>query len=407
MIEIVRLALKLTSIVLAGIGRLVSSADRNSVVILAPAPQGSRGDAAVLDALIGELSSCSDLPITVLSYRHDEKYIQLAERYGISVQPLAALARRPWIFIDLLSSTKFFRFTAADVIDGVYGEFNALLRIAITETFARAGAESAIISFSLSGKSMPVCLRALRRLPEAVGLVPRDLVSRKRLEEAIGHPATQGADAAFLLRSDATGVHSEVLDWIERQKQAGQQLVGLGFNALLYSPSKPEVIKSLSKLTELLTYSEENRAVIFIPHDFRNETSDYLLSKTIFENLTPAAENRVMLLDHPYGPQQLKFVVSHMDAIISARMHLAIAGLSQAIPAFGLRYQGKFEGLYQHLNLLDLFETLTVDADLAIKSPEFTFELIRAFLSQLDDVSSRVKKQVPKVKSLALENIFS
>ncbi len=406
MIEIIRLILKLSSIVLGGIGRFASSADRHSVVILAPGPQGSRGDAAVLDALIGEISSCSELPITLLAYHLEEKYIQLVERYGISVQPLAALALRPWIFIKLLGSAKVFRFIATDVVDGVYGAFNALLRIAITETFARAGAKSAIVGFSLSGKSMQVCLRALRRLPEAVGLVPRDLVSRKRLEEAIGHPAIQGADAAFLLRSDATGVHSEVLDWIERQKQAGRQLVGLGFNALLYSPSKPEVIKSLSKLTELLTYSEENRAVIFIPHDFRNETSDYLLSKTIFENLTPAAENRVMLLDHPYGPQQLKFVVSRMDAIISARMHLAIAGLSQAIPAFGLRYQGKFEGLYQHLNLLDLFETLTVDADVAIKSPELTFELMNVFFLQLDEVSQRVKGQIPKVKSLARENIF-
>jgi polysaccharide pyruvyl transferase WcaK-like protein len=406
MIEIIRLLLKLASIVLGGIGRLVSFSDRNSVVILAPGPQGSRGDAAVLDALICELSSRTDLLITVLSYYHDEKYSQLVERYGVTVRPLATLARRPWTFFDMLGSTRFFQFTATDVVDGVYGEFNALLRIAIAKTFSRAGAESAIINFSLSGKSRPVCLRALRDLTDTVRLVPRDQVSLIRLEKAIGRPAKQGADLAFLLRADATGIETEVLDWIEQQDQADRQLVGLGFNALLYSLGNPEVVQSLTKLTELLIAAEENRSVLFIPHDFRKKTSDYLLSKRIFENLTATGGSRLMLLHHPYDAQQLKYIVSRMDAVISARMHLAIAGLSQAVPAFGLRYHGKFEGLYQHLNLLDIYDTVTVDADDAVKSPEETFDLINSFFLQLDEIAHRVKEQIPKVRSLARENIF-
>lgn len=54
-----------------------------------------------------------------------------------------------------------------------------------------------------------------------------------------------------------------------------------------------------------------------------------------------------------------------LDAVVTGRMHLAIACLGQSVPAACISYQDKVEGLYQLLGL----EGLAIDAQF-VHSPD-------------------------------------
>jgi polysaccharide pyruvyl transferase WcaK-like protein len=47
----------------------------------------------------------------------------------------------------------------------------------------------------------------------------------------------------------------------------------------------------------------------------------------------------------------MKYVAGEMDAVLTGRMHLAIAALGCGVPVACITYQGKFEGLFEHFDL--------------------------------------------------------
>jgi polysaccharide pyruvyl transferase WcaK-like protein len=64
-----------------------------------------------------------------------------------------------------------------------------------------------------------------------------------------------------------------------------------------------------------------------------------------------------MLLPLPALASQVKSVVAELDLVVSGRMHLVIAALGAGVPAAGIPYQNKFEGLFRHFGLDDVIVT--------------------------------------------------
>lgn len=83
-------------------------------------------------------------------------------------------------------------------------------------------------------------------------------------------------------------------------------------------------------------------------------------------------------------------------------MHLAIAAMSQGVPAFGLAYKDKFEGLMQHFSLTDNLipreETLL---------PDSLFKFLTHAIDQHANARTKVCSRLPEVNERALANLNS
>lgn len=391
---------RVASIVFGATSRALP-ARRRRTVILATSPEGSRGDSAMLDTLLHYLARGDAEPVIILSYKSNERHAEIVERYGVELVPLQLLIVRPWFFVYLLARTRTFRFIGADVIDGAYGTRNALLRLAVSEAFARAGADAAIISCSYSTKPDPDCAAMLRSAPKNLAIVARDPVSRGRIENLRTASVVQGADLTFLMEPSAGSVRADDLDRITAARRDGKRVVAFGVNALLYNPANAGHVGALAELIGEIASSGVE--VVLVPHDDRGATSDVVLAARVLDALRSDVRARVFALSELYAPRELKFIASQMDAIVSARMHFAIAGLSQGIPAFGLRYQGKFEGLY---SLLDLdLQTCLQDATDVINGGVGSAQKVLTFLATADEMRVRMLKAIESAKALAMRNI--
>src|SRR5690606_31433485 len=113
-------------------------------------------------------------------------------------------------------------------------------------------------------------------------------------------------------------------------------------------------------------------------------------------------QNQVLLAEGPFDAWDAKRVVSSVDLLITGRMHLAIAAMSQGVPAFGLAYKDKFEGLMQHFSLTDNLipreETLL---------PDSLFKFLTHAIDQHANARTKVCSRLPEVNERALANLNS
>ena len=369
-------------------------------VVLAPSLEGSGGDQAMLDVLLRRIRREWDAEVVLLSYHGWERYDAFRQRYGIRVEYLSSFILRPFRFGALMKRTAFFTFVGADIVDGGYGALKALLRLAVVRCFAAAGAKSAIISFSFSGEPARAMVSALRAMPEKIRLCVRDPVSADRVESIVGRPVVRSADLAFLLAPDRTGTDAEKT-WIEAQKATGRVVVGVCVNALFV---KDHAADAYSVLVDKLLAENESLAVLIIPHDFRKNSEDLNAAKSLFDSIDTRFGERIFILDHYKSAGQLKTVAGLTDTIVSGRMHFAIAGLGQGVPAFCIRYQGKFEGIFALFGLADYVGRMSVDVSDVTADPGRTAILVSRFLDTRAQTRAELLKKLPDIRALSENN---
>lgn len=113
------------------------------------------------------------------------------------------------------------------------------------------------------------------------------------------------------------------------------------------------------------------------------------------------SEQRCRALLQPYRANELKFFAGEMDAIITGRMHLAIAALGCGVPVGCVTYQGKFEGLFDHFLLKPPVlapDNVTVDS---------LHELITTVIDQNQYLADKIADRLPVVTALSRRNIVA
>ena len=100
-----------------------------------------------------------------------------------------------------------------------------------------------------------------------------------------------------------------------------------------------------------------------------------------------------------YRASQLKGLCGLFDALISSRMHLAIAALGREVPVMAATYQGKFEGLFLHFGLPEDF----LMSPESFCSDKFQ-EVFDKFYDNLPILHQTIKRELHKVISLSLRN---
>jgi len=110
-----------------------------------------------------------------------------------------------------------------------------------------------------------------------------------------------------------------------------------------------------------------------------------------------AAHTRI--LTETASAAELKALAGAVDLVVSGRMHLAIGALGMGVPAGGVVYQGKFEGLYQHFDLSGL--CLAPDA---LASGGRLAPFLAELSDRRADLGHAIAARLAEVQALALHN---
>jgi len=300
-----------------------------------------------------------------------------------------------------------FYILGADVMDGAYSEVRTLDRLIWASLAATAGLQTAIVNFSFNERPAEKVVQAFRNLPSRVRLIARDPKSRTRLQEHLGRPVGFSADVAFLLKEDpAARVVANARSFVNQQKKESRVLVGVNVNPQVLG-RKPDdsAVKRLvnvyaDTLARLFRLDTGRCSFIFLPHDFRGAPSDLSLSDDVLGLLPDDVKQHCLLPGTPYRAAEVKAICGGLDVILSGRMHVAILGLSQAVPVVSVTYQGKFEGLYEHFRL----PGLTISPD-EVLQPGSLYALLGQVIDRRGALRLQIEGRLPSVRRLAENNI--
>lgn len=289
----------------------------------------------------------------------------------------------------------------ADVTDGVYGWPTAAKLLAYYDLFARLGRRVRYLGFSWSQRPDRMLKRVMRRLAPGLPLPVRDPVSGDRLAAFTRHrPIALVADAAFCLLPRLSARTSRHGDWVAAQKAAGRRVIAVNVHNMFNdAETKSEAWETaLASVLNAVLSARTQVQLLLLPHDNRPGRSDLALLSRLAERIDGT---RAHLVDEVMEADEIKAVVGRCDGLVSGRMHAAIAALGSGVPAFGLVYQGKFEGLWRHFGLSD--ETLMMPGRF-LSDPTSATEAVCRFVDGLPSLRERVARAWPDVRRLAEAN---
>lgn len=96
--------------------------------------------------------------------------------------------------------------------------------------------------------------------------------------------------------------------------------------------------------------------VLLIPHTFANPgsvESDLAACLKVRDALPASLRQRISSVASPYDQNEIKGIIGLCDFFVGSRMHACIAALSQGIPAIGVAYSKKFEGVFETVGAQD------------------------------------------------------
>ena len=288
----------------------------------------------------------------------------------------------------------------ADVMDGYYSPNSSIAFFALADIMAYNGIPTSLLGFSFNANPHPKVLKALQKMEHNFTYNLRDPESLKRFERSTGKKGELVADVAFLLEPDKnTSQYSDIASW---KRTAGNPLLIVNLHPMLIKHAKQEQILNMIEtlhfvLEQILEKTKWN--ILLLPHDDRRNVNDNICLTPLYEGLQKWG-NRIRHLPDVLDAAKLKGIVSLADALVTSRMHLGIAGLSQAIPTMGVSYQDKFQGMIEHFGL---------DKDFILPLPltENRHDIessVKWLLDNKDGIHLKLLDALPNVIRLAKKN---
>lgn len=191
-------------------------------------------------------------------------------------------------------------------------------------------------------------------------------------------------------------------------KKREKPLVGLNVSGLLciggYNRNNMFALKIDYKelVRSLICYliEEKKTVVILVPHVFGTiAESDTAAISLIFNELTGRYGKDLFAVNGDHDQHEIKYIIGQCDFFIGSRMHACIAALSQCIPAVGIAYSRKFEGVMRSLDVGELV------ADPRLYSTEAMLALIGKSIDSRDIWARRLREKMPEVKN-TVYNLF-
>lgn len=287
----------------------------------------------------------------------------------------------------------------ADCMDGHYSVLTSLTLLVTADLCARR-VPTRLTGFSFNGNPsgiLPFCFRLVTR---SLPFYLRDPVSLQRFTDKTGCRAEQVADVAFLMCPIETAKTRLIAQWISRERERGQRVLGFNVHAHLFADDPGKRPAALAEIgRQVCVFMENNPTIscLLVPHDFRSG-GDWACLEPVAEQLRHLGD-RVSLIRDTLSAPELKAVCGELDAVFASRMHLAIAALGMGKPVAGFGYQGKFAGLFQHFGYPRHWLSDVAQADRLA-------EVLEAFAAAWPHLTRHVSERLSAVLSLAKKNLF-
>ena len=291
----------------------------------------------------------------------------------------------------------------ADCMDGHWSSYLSIILLASADIAARMGISTCLTAFSWNEHPCLEVVKAFKNVTPKLPILVRDPMSYERFVQDVclkkGHAAALVADIAFNLKPRITPLVQTELDWMAEQRAAGHFVLGFNLHAMLVNKARlPSLIEATIMQLRDFMAAHPQVALALVPHDYR-EGGDAEVLKQIAEALASEGA-RVRLVTPIFSAEELKALTGGLDALFTSRMHLGIAALGMGRPVAAFAYQGKFAGLFRHV---DLPEEL-------ILSPENADGLAKTLGALVRDVAAltqTVAKALPATMDLAKKNLLS
>lgn len=331
------------------IGRHVSKKDK-CVLLSSHIPIQNLGDQALVIGSLNGLSRFKE--VTLIRTGSDSckemiKKIDLLQSNIVVEDELYLAFATNRAFIErlklylLIARHKACYAIGADVLDGVYNEDEIELLFEHINYISMMNVKVTIVGSSFSRNISRKSIDGLKKLHECVKVNARDIYSLERIKPYCKTELT--ADAAFLMEP-AGSYKSYQSGEIKHSNENGNKLT-LGIcikdNDFSSASDENDFINLMIELSKKYSLT-----LVSLPH----HQKDYLKVNSIFDKLL---EERVALVKPVSLPaaSEIKRKCKECDLVITGRMHVAIASLSQIVPVICYSYGDKFAGLLEHFNL--------------------------------------------------------
>lgn len=384
-----------------------ASKESCAVLVFPPSYPGSLGDEAMMTALVLGLKSKGVKSFGIISHGLAPEWTHVAEDstpeiLGSSFRSFRSRVR----LVNAAARYEKMYLIGADVLDGYYSERRTITRLHFVSLVAKMGVKSNIVSVSINDHPTTKSVEAWRSLPENVRICAREPLSQKRLAFCISKPVQLTADLAFLLLPQVNSSSlTSLLNWITNERSQGRAVIGINVNPLhlriVGEKSHDLLLRAYTDLLQRMTDNAGQFSFVFLHHDLRGNPNDTILNRTILSMLPPEIQAHSNMTPESSNAQELKGVCGILDMILTGRMHVAIAGLSQGIPVACIEYQGKVEGLFGLFSLANM----SITAEQAI----LPGELCKFFLPLLERrtaIRSQILSKLPMIFEMAEENIL-
>jgi len=378
---------------------------RKGALIYPPSGPGSLGDEAMANGVAETVRTAGVSPVKLFARRGMVEWPSIpgVERY--EREPASAIGAL-FSLLKLFRRYRYVFVVGADCIDGHYAVQNSVRLLAVVDAAARAGCVSTLLGSSFSEHAHDDARHALRHIHRNARLCARDPISQDRMAAVAGRTPLLVADAAFLIEpSQMTAQLDPLVDWIEAQRDRKRVILGVNFNHQVFPPgTTPDMIdrllNSFAESLSSLTAEDPNLSILLIPHDYRGGNTDPTYAARLHERLAPALNERLMTVPGRCVPGEISAIVDKIDAVFSARMHLAILSFNRGKPVACVRYQGKFIGLFRYFGLDDLYLSGEEACD-----PTRLRALLSDLLNYREAISILVRSGLPRTRELARLNL--
>lgn len=161
------------------------------------------------------------------------------------------------------------------------------------------------------------------------------------------------ADSAFLLqKKEPSHIDVKLREILASNNTVGITVTRWNFpgvnNALQL---KNNYISSIQKFTSYLVNNNNFNVIVFPqvtgPNDY---SDDRLFAKEIFPSLN---NDRIIVLEDTYSPENLKMLISKVNYFIGTRMHSNIFAIGAKVPTIAIAYQDKTIGIMEMIEMED------------------------------------------------------
>lgn len=195
--------------------------------------------------------------------------------------------------------------------------------------------------------------------------------------------------------------------WMSGVK-GGAELIGFNVSGLLYMGgyTRDNMFRLKADYRKLIFdiisyFIEKHKArIVLVPHVFGTDDageSDVAACLKVYADIKPEYHLNIHVIGETYDQHEIKGLIGECNFFLGSRMHACIGALSQCLPAVGLAYSDKFNGVFNAIGMEGLV------ADLRIHDNRRVVAIVDELYRKRSAIQQELETKVPRIR----ESIFS